>query len=79
VSPLISTAAEGGDDVTTGQIVPGAPEDVFWALGFRDQVVAVLPSAGVVAVRLGPAPPPDAPFSQVELTNGLVEALGDGG
>ena len=53
----------------------GAPEDAFWALGFRNQIVAVVPSEGIVAVRLGSQPPADAPFTQAELTMGVLDAL----
>ena len=76
VTPTIATtgSTEGSED--DGQMVPGAPEDVCWALGFNNQVMAVLPSEGVVAVRLGPAPPAGQPFSFVELTEGVLEALG---
>lgn len=58
-------------------MAPGAPDDVFWALGFRNQVVAVIPSEGVVAVRMGAAPPADAPFGHVELTTAVLDALVD--
>ncbi len=40
----------------TGRLAPGAPSDAFWALGWGNQLVAVVPSSGVVAVRLGPRP-----------------------
>jgi CubicO group peptidase (beta-lactamase class C family) len=36
-----------------GQLVPGAPEDLFAALGFGGQVVLVDPGSGTVVVRLG--------------------------
>lgn len=39
-----------------GPIAPAAPADAFWALGWGNQLVAVVPSADVVAVRLGPKP-----------------------
>lgn len=76
-SPLLATSGAGDNSIADGQIVPGAPEDVFWALGFNEQVVAVIPSEGVVAVRMGADPPPDAPFGQTELTEGVLAALGD--
>jgi len=37
-----------------GQLVPGAPEDMYAALGFGGQVVLVDPGSGTVVVRLGP-------------------------
>ena len=58
-----------------GQLVPGAPEDVFWALGLNNQIVTVIPSEGIVAVRMGPKPPAEAPFTQTELTEGVLAAL----
>jgi CubicO group peptidase (beta-lactamase class C family) len=36
-----------------GQLVPGAPEDMYAALGFGGQVVLVDPGSGTVVVRLG--------------------------
>lgn len=36
-----------------GQLVPGAPEDLFAALGLGGQVVLVDPGSGTVVVRLG--------------------------
>jgi CubicO group peptidase (beta-lactamase class C family) len=70
-------ATTGADDaaVESGRLVPGAPDDAFWALGLNNQIVAVLPSEGIVAVRLGAGPPPDAPFTQTELTTGILDAL----
>jgi len=77
VSPLIASAARGGTGTQAGPVVPGAPEDAFWALGFRNQIVAVVPSEGIVAVRLGAPPPEHAPFTQTELTLGVLDALGE--
>lgn len=37
----------------SGQLVPGAPEDLFAALGFGGQVVMVDPTHRIVVVRLG--------------------------
>ena len=65
----------GDNAIADGQLVPGAPEDAFWALGFNDQIVAVIPSEGIVAVRLGAKPPPEAPFSRGELTTGVLAAV----
>ncbi|HYI61101.1 MAG TPA: serine hydrolase [Acidimicrobiales bacterium] len=59
------------------QMVPGVPDDVFWALGLFDQIVAVIPSEGIVATRMGGPPDPETPFSQTELTEGLLEAVTD--
>jgi CubicO group peptidase (beta-lactamase class C family) len=60
-----------------GQMVPGAPKDVYWALGLGDQMITVFPDTGVVAVRLGPAQPPKdgTRFSTSQITMGTQEAL----
>lgn len=75
VGPLQATTGRPGEDVAHGQLVPGAPADVVWALGLNEQVVAVLPSEGVVAVRMGAQPPAGAPFGRDELTRGVLDAL----
>jgi CubicO group peptidase (beta-lactamase class C family) len=74
-SPILATSGVGDNAIADGQLVPGAPEDVFWALGFNDQVVAVIPSEGIVAVRMGARPPEEAPFGRAELTNGVLSAV----
>ena len=74
-SPTLATSGVGDNAIADGQLVPGAPEDTFWALGFNDQIVAVIPSEGIVAVRLGAKPPPEAPFSRGELTTGVLAAV----
>ena len=74
-SPVVATGAPGEGSIAEGQIDPAAPEDVFWALGFGNQIVAVIPSEGIVAVRMGARPPAEAPFTQAVLTDALLEAL----
>jgi CubicO group peptidase (beta-lactamase class C family) len=74
---LATTGIDDGSGARRGQLVPGAPDDAFWALGFRNQIVAVMPSEGIVAVRMGAAPPPGAPFTQAELTMGVLDAVVD--
>jgi CubicO group peptidase (beta-lactamase class C family) len=74
-SPALATSGVGDNAVAEGQILPGAPDDVFWALGFNDQVVAVIPSEGIVAVRMGAKPPTDAPFGREQLTAGVLAAV----
>jgi len=77
-SPAVATEGPGGSGPPEGQMLPGAPEDIYWALGLGDQVVAVLPDEGIVAVRLGDPPPTDRPFGYKELTAGVLEAAGSG-
>jgi CubicO group peptidase (beta-lactamase class C family) len=74
-SPAVATGAPGEGSVADGQIDPAAPEDVFWALGFRDQIVAVIPSEGIVAVRMGDQPPAAAPLTQATFTDAVLAAL----
>jgi CubicO group peptidase (beta-lactamase class C family) len=74
-SPALATTGVGDQSTAEGQLAPGAPADVFWALGLNSQVVAVIPSEGIVAVRLGARPPADAPFGPREITDGLLTAV----
>ena len=37
---LATTGIDDGSGARRGQLVPGAPDDAFWALGFRNQIVA---------------------------------------
>jgi CubicO group peptidase (beta-lactamase class C family) len=76
-SPAAATTGAGDGSIADGQMVPDAPDDVFWALGFNNQIVAVIPEQHIVAVRMGPKPPADAPFTQAELTDGVLDALTD--
>ena len=57
-----------------GQLVPEAPDDTFWALGFNNQIVTVIPTEGIVAVRMGARPPDATPFTEAELTVGVLDA-----
>jgi len=74
-SPAVATGAPGEGSIAEGQIDPAAPEDVFWALGFQNQIVAVIPSEGIVAVRMGAPPPAGVPFTQAVLTDAVLGAL----
>jgi len=58
-----------------GRLAPGAPADAFWALGWGNQLLAVVPSEDVVAVRLGPKPagPEDLTFDG--FTGAVLEGL----
>jgi CubicO group peptidase (beta-lactamase class C family) len=61
-----------------GRLAPGVPEDAFWAYGYGNEYVAVVPSEGVVAVRLGarPATPDQVTFDG--FTRRVLDSL-DGG
>jgi len=58
-----------------GRLAPDVPDDAYWAFGYGNQYVAVVPSEGVVAVRLGarPASPDRVTFDS--FTAGVLEAL----
>ncbi|WP_214467549.1 hypothetical protein [Microbacterium flavescens] len=61
VTPEVATTGQGG--AIDGPIVPVAPQDAVWALGFHSQILAFLPSHDAVAVRLGEKPPGSAELS----------------
>jgi CubicO group peptidase (beta-lactamase class C family) len=58
-----------------GRLAPDVPDDAFWAFGYGNQYIAVVPSEGVVAVRLGarPASPDRVTFGG--FTSGVLEVL----
>lgn len=60
-----------------GQLAPGVPDDAFWAYGYGDQYVAVVPSEGVVAVRLGARPATPDALTFDRFTRGVLKGLGD--
>jgi CubicO group peptidase (beta-lactamase class C family) len=67
-NPLVATdlSQVGNQTATQGRLVPGAPDDMFWAIGLGNQVVQVDPGTDTVVVRLGipdasPKPPTFGP------------------
>ena len=76
--PLVATTlGDVGAGTHRGQLVPGAPEDLFWALGLGNQVVQVDPGSGTVVVRLGPAsgrstPPTFGPRQAAEVVTTAI-------
>ncbi|WP_157227246.1 serine hydrolase domain-containing protein [Nocardia asiatica] len=74
-SPALAVTGRGDQQIRMGPLVPSAPRDTFWALGFNNQILAVVPEQNVVAVRLGPKPPPAAPFGFQQLTISVLEAI----
>jgi hypothetical protein len=71
-------AGEGAAGEAT-QMVPGAPEDMFFALGLGNQIVAVDPTSETVVVRLGGARAPagSTPFGTAAAARVVTEALVD--
>ena len=59
-----------------GRLAPDVPSDAYWAFGYGNQYIAVVPSEGVVAVRLGarPATPDRVTFDG--FTGDVLEVLG---
>ncbi len=58
-----------------GQLAPGVPDDTFWALGYGNQFVAVIPSEGVVAVRMGSRPDTPEQLTFSSFTEGVLKSL----
>ena len=54
LGPLAATTADQSGGGGDAQLVPGAPEDMYFALGLGGQVIAVDPGSETVVVRLGP-------------------------
>jgi CubicO group peptidase (beta-lactamase class C family) len=82
LGPLAATggAAEAADrQPAEGQMVEGAPEDMYWALGLGGQVISIDPGSETVVVRLGPPRPPEgAPgYGPGEAARIVTDALTD--
>lgn len=75
VSPTLATTGRDDRNTMMGPLVPSASTNTFWALGFQNQTLAVLPESNTIAVRLGPEPSPQTPFGFRELTTGVLEAI----
>ena len=77
--PLAATSIAGAADTTVGRgrLVPGAPADMFWALGLGNQVVQVDPGSRTVVVRLGTAEarPQPPTFGPAEASRVVTEAV----
>jgi CubicO group peptidase (beta-lactamase class C family) len=79
--PQLSPVEEVGAAPRSGQLVPGAPADLYAALGFGGQVVMVDPGSGTVVVRLGTlgtgAAPTSGAYSLADAVRVVTEALVD--
>lgn len=78
-NPLVATdlSQVGNQTATQGRLVPGAPDDMFWAIGLGNQVVQVDPATDTVVVRLGlPAAIPKPPtFGPGEASRVVTQAV----
>ncbi|CUU60247.1 CubicO group peptidase, beta-lactamase class C family [Parafrankia irregularis] len=77
--PLAASDISAAADTTkkNGSLVPGAPADMFWAIGLGNQILQIDPGSGTVVVRLGtpgarPVPPT---FGTAEAARVVTEAL----
>jgi CubicO group peptidase (beta-lactamase class C family) len=77
--PLVATNLQAAADPKTAhrRIVPGAPDDMFWALGLGNQLVQVDPGSRTVVVRLGTAEPRPTPptFGPAEASQVVTQAV----
>ncbi|KAA1376061.1 serine hydrolase domain-containing protein [Aeromicrobium fastidiosum] len=62
-----------------GRLAPSVPEDAFWALGYGNQYIAVVPGENLVAVRLGARPSSPDRITFDTFTAGVLDGLGDAG
>ena len=76
-SPLVATSAQDAStSMTTGQLVPGAPAAMFWALGLGDQLVQVDRASDTVVVRLGTSQrPTGTTFGPAQASRVVTEAI----
>ena len=71
-----ATALGGGNDQpAASQLAPRAPDDTFWAIGAGRQMIAVIPSEDIVAVRMGAAPADPESVTPGTFTGDVVDAL----
>jgi CubicO group peptidase (beta-lactamase class C family) len=78
-SPLAAVSIDAAANPTTtrGQMVTGAPDDMYWAIGLGNQIIQVDPGSKTVVVRLGtgearPTPPT---FGTAEASRVVTEAV----
>ena len=78
-SPLAATSVEAARNPSTkrGRLVPGAPANMYWALGLGNQIIQVDPGSRTVVVRLGTADTfSQAPtFGPAEASKVVTEAV----
>lgn len=77
LSPLIAATAQESEAREDSQMVPGAPEDMYWAIGKGNQIVSVDPGTDTVAVRLGVGTDPAGvePFGAAAIARVVTDAI----
>jgi CubicO group peptidase (beta-lactamase class C family) len=76
--PVLGAAAalDGAiEDLGGTRLARRAPKDTFWALGAGRQILTVIPSKSIVAVRLGVAPANPAQVTPNSFTGDLIRVL----
>ena len=60
----------------SGKLIPNAPNDMYCALGLNDQKIYVIPSKGLVIIRMGNVSDPDNPtFASSNFDNELWQKI----
>jgi CubicO group peptidase (beta-lactamase class C family) len=74
---LAATSRQQARHSARGRLVPGAPNDMYWALGLGNQLVQIDPGTRTVVVRLGTADPIPFPptFGPSEASTVVTEAV----
>jgi CubicO group peptidase (beta-lactamase class C family) len=77
---VAADVATGGEPTPiVGPLVPEAAANTVWAVGFQQQILAVIPSMNAVAVRLGGKPPEGSSFDVRSFTSDVLDVLGEQG
>ena len=79
--PLTATSVQSARSTTAtrGRLAPGAPNDMYWALGLGNQLIQIDPGTRTVVVRLGTAELiPSAPtFGPADASRVVTQAVID--
>jgi hypothetical protein len=82
-SPFAATSVKAAKNQAneSGLIVPGAPADLYWALGLGNQLIQVDRASKTVVVRLGSAvrDPKPPTFGPAEASKVVTEAVKQNG
>jgi CubicO group peptidase (beta-lactamase class C family) len=71
----VTALGEGNVPPVATRLAPRAPDDAFWALGAGSQMLVVIPSKDIVAVRMGGAPIDPEGVTPDSFTGDVVDAL----